>query len=83
MTIMFSLFVVSHFPMPIAITADPSWRLSHWIYLPLLVINWFSSSVSWIVYTITHTGFRTAILKRIKYSPVVQLREETTHNPER
>ncbi|KAK2163809.1 hypothetical protein LSH36_74g13024 [Paralvinella palmiformis] len=82
MTIMFSMFLVCYFPIPIAMTTDPKWDLSHWIYLPLLLINWFSSSVSWVIYIITHTAFRIAVLKRIKCSPVIEFEDSTSESPE-
>ncbi|KAK2163810.1 hypothetical protein LSH36_74g14039 [Paralvinella palmiformis] len=82
MTIMFSMFLVCYFPIPIAMTTDPKWDLSHWIYLPLLLINWFSSSVSWVIYIITHTAFRIAVLKRIKCSPVIEFEDSTSHTTE-
>ncbi|KAK2141890.1 hypothetical protein LSH36_1024g00003 [Paralvinella palmiformis] len=82
MTIMFSMFLVCYFPIPIAMTTDPKWDLSHWIYLPLLLINWFSSSVSWVIFIITHTAFRIAVLRRIKCSPVIEFQDSTSVSPE-
>ena len=58
MAIVFITFIFSYFTMPVMIAFDKAYSLSHWAYFPVVMINWFSSSVNWVVYSLTHSGFR-------------------------
>ena len=69
MIIIFVTFIFSYFSLPVMLMIDKKFSLSHWAYLPLVMVNWFSSSVSWIMYGFTHDGFRKAFLKLFR-SPV-------------
>ncbi|KAK2143082.1 hypothetical protein LSH36_879g00001 [Paralvinella palmiformis] len=66
MIIIFVMFIFSYFSLPIMLMANKTFSFSHWAYLPLVMINWFSSSVSWILYGFTHDGFRKAFLTMLR-----------------
>ncbi|KAK2143083.1 hypothetical protein LSH36_879g00002 [Paralvinella palmiformis] len=68
MIIIFVMFIFSYFSLPIMLMANKTFSFSHWAYLPLVMINWFSSSVSWIMYGFTHDGFRKAFLTMLRCS---------------
>ena len=66
MIIIFITFIFSYFSLPVMLMMDKTFSLSHWAYLPLVMINWFSSSVSWIMYGLTHDGFRKGFVRLLR-----------------
>ncbi|KAK2147069.1 hypothetical protein LSH36_571g00049 [Paralvinella palmiformis] len=63
MFIIFVTFTISYFGLPILKQIDGHMTLSHWLYLPFVIINWFSSSTNWIVYGLTQPAFRAGFRK--------------------
>ncbi|KAK2140169.1 hypothetical protein LSH36_1455g00009 [Paralvinella palmiformis] len=78
MAIIFGTFLVSYYVLPAVIMLDKQWSLSHWVYFPFVVINWFSSSINWIVYSLTHSGFRRSVQRILRCRWKAKLMEEST-----
>jgi len=69
MAIIFAAFLFSYYTIPVLMTVDKRLRMSHWSYLPAVMLNWFSSSVNWVIFTATHPKFRETV-KRLLRLPV-------------